>query len=139
MLSRGLLGSDGEVTYVASPMYKDRFDLASGACLDGVSPGVRVWPVRVWGSTVEVLATTGTPAPEEIAATAEPVTTHCPYCALQCGMRLRVLEPADSAGSEPAEPLEPAKSVGPESLEPAVKVLADPDFPVNRGRMCVKG
>lgn len=58
VLARGIVGSTGNVDYVASPMHKHRFDLASGRCLDGVSPGVRVWPVRVWGSTVEALAST---------------------------------------------------------------------------------
>ncbi|MEU7007260.1 molybdopterin oxidoreductase family protein [Streptomyces sp. NPDC046332] len=40
--------------------------------------------------------------------------THCPYCALQCGMRLR---PADGS----------------------VEVVDRPDFPVNRGALCGKG
>ncbi|MEU7032844.1 molybdopterin oxidoreductase family protein [Streptomyces sp. NPDC046237] len=40
--------------------------------------------------------------------------THCPYCALQCGMRLR---PADGS----------------------VEVVERPDFPVNRGALCGKG
>ncbi|MFD9124752.1 nitrite reductase small subunit NirD [Kitasatospora sp. NPDC059571] len=41
VLSRGLLGStaDGRV-YVASPLLKQRFDLATGECLD--DPGVRI-------------------------------------------------------------------------------------------------
>ena len=52
VLARGLLGSAGDVDYVASPLLKHRFDLATGQCLDGSSPGVRVWPVRVWGTTV---------------------------------------------------------------------------------------
>jgi nitrite reductase (NADH) small subunit len=56
VLARGLIGSTNDVEYVASPMYKHRFDLSSGQCLDGVSPGVRVWLVRVWGRCVEVLA-----------------------------------------------------------------------------------
>ena len=59
VLSRGLIGSAGGVDYVASPMHKHRFDLATGRCLDGVSPGVRVWPVRVWGRTVELLIVDG--------------------------------------------------------------------------------
>ncbi len=41
--------------------------------------------------------------------------THCPYCSLQCGMRL-------AAGGEPA-----------------VQVLERPEFPVNRGALCGKG
>ncbi|MFC8277145.1 molybdopterin oxidoreductase family protein [Streptomyces sp. NPDC057271] len=40
--------------------------------------------------------------------------THCPYCALQCGMGLR---PADGS----------------------VEVVDRPDFPVNRGALCGKG
>jgi assimilatory nitrate reductase catalytic subunit len=45
------------------------------------------------------------------------VKTHCPYCALQCGMTMRA---PDIAGEK-------------------TTVLADPDFPVNRGQMCIKG
>ncbi|CAL9412910.1 molybdopterin oxidoreductase family protein [Streptomyces sp. enrichment culture] len=42
-------------------------------------------------------------------------STHCPYCALQCGMNLR---PAEGGG---------------------VDVVERPDFPVNRGALCGKG
>ncbi|AXE76178.1 molybdopterin oxidoreductase family protein [Streptomyces atratus] len=42
--------------------------------------------------------------------------THCPYCSLQCGMRLQ----APHDGGE-------------------AQVLARPDFPVNRGALCGKG
>jgi assimilatory nitrate reductase catalytic subunit len=41
--------------------------------------------------------------------------THCPYCAFQCGMVV-----TDQPGR-------------------ALEVKADPDFPVNRGQMCIKG
>ena len=40
--------------------------------------------------------------------------THCPYCAFQCGMRLAV-------------------------ADDAVTVAGDPDFPVNKGALCIKG
>jgi assimilatory nitrate reductase catalytic subunit len=40
--------------------------------------------------------------------------THCPYCAFQCGMLVTV----GTAG---------------------LKIAADPEFPVNRGQMCIKG
>ncbi|MBV9661713.1 MAG: nitrite reductase small subunit NirD [Acidimicrobiales bacterium] len=121
VLARGLLGSTDDTDYVASPMYKHRFDLDSGRCLDGVSAGVRVWPVRVWGSSVEVLSVTtgagGLPGevPDE-GGTA----THCPFCALQCGMRLRPAVDLDGAGR-------------------GVDVESDASFPVNEGRMCIKG
>ncbi|HET9957341.1 MAG TPA: molybdopterin oxidoreductase family protein [Polyangiaceae bacterium] len=43
--------------------------------------------------------------------------THCPYCAFQCGMEVSA---SRSDGRTPT-------------------IQADPDFPVNRGQMCVKG
>ena len=42
------------------------------------------------------------------------VRTHCPYCALQCGVLLR-------------------------RLQGELSVEGDEQFPVNRGRLCVKG
>ena len=48
---------------------------------------------------------------QSLAAT---VATHCPYCALQCGMHLTL-----GAGG--------------------VKILGNPKFPVNEGGLCVKG
>jgi assimilatory nitrate reductase catalytic subunit len=40
--------------------------------------------------------------------------THCPYCAFQCGVLI-------APGAD------------------GLKISADPDFPVNRGQMCIKG
>lgn len=121
VLSRGLLGSTDGVDFVASPMHKHRFDLDSGRCLDGISPGVRVWPVRVWGTSVEVLLVA--PAVDEARPNSHPtgVATHCPFCALQCGMRL--LHEAGQTGDD----------------DPNLEVGPDPTFPVNEGRMCLKG
>ena len=34
VLSRGIVGSRGDTPVVSSPMYKQAFDLRSGACLD---------------------------------------------------------------------------------------------------------
>jgi len=111
VLARGIVGSMGEVLYVASPMHKHRFDLESGACLDGVSPGVRVWPVRVWGQTVEVLAV----EEDQSAPKATKVRNHCPYCALGCAV---------SVAATPDSQLEQS---------------VDASFPVNQGRLCIKG
>lgn len=116
VLSRGLIGSTDGVDYVASPMFKHRFDLQSGRCLDGVSPAIRVWPVRVWGSTVEVLAVSGGGDLPGSTAEAAVTATHCPFCGLQCSIRLR----AKSSGEPP-------------------EAEAERSFPVNEGRMCVKG
>ena len=122
VMSRGLLGSAGDVDYVASPLHKHRFDLATGACLDGKSPGLRVWPVRVWGSTVEVLFVRDSQAPqgpEAAGGEAGPeragVATHCPFCALQCGVRVA------------------------SGVDGELEVKGDAHFPVNEGRLCVKG
>jgi nitrite reductase (NADH) small subunit len=54
VLSRGIVGSRGAVPTVASPMYKQVFDLRTGECLD--DPVVRVpsRPVRVRDGVVEV-------------------------------------------------------------------------------------
>lgn len=56
VLSRGLVGSTGPVVYVASPMHKQRFDLATGTCLEDERLSVRVWPTRVRHGRVEVYA-----------------------------------------------------------------------------------
>ncbi len=48
------------------------------------------------------------------AANAE-IRTHCPFCAFQCGIVMQI---------------------GPSRL---VNIMPDPDFPVNQGRMCIKG
>lgn len=47
VLSRGLVGSLGERVVVASPLYKQHYDLATGACLESPELSVRAYPVRV--------------------------------------------------------------------------------------------
>ncbi|MER5730040.1 molybdopterin oxidoreductase family protein [Streptomyces sp. NPDC002138] len=64
------------------------------------------------GSTTP--ATAGAAAPDRATA------THCPYCALQCGMNLR-------------------RAPGPEGEGATVVVEERADFPVNRGALCGKG
>ena len=46
VISRGIVGSCGGVPTVASPMYKDVFDLRTGACLD--DPELALEPYRVF-------------------------------------------------------------------------------------------
>ncbi len=48
VLSRGLLGSTGNEgrPFVASPLLKQRFDLASGRCLDDDAASVPIYPTR---------------------------------------------------------------------------------------------
>jgi len=55
VLARGLVGSAGDRPTVASPIYKQRFDLRDGTCLDGDEP-VQAWPTRIVDSWVQVAA-----------------------------------------------------------------------------------
>ena len=56
VLSRGLVGSIGERTVVASPIYKHHFDLRTGECLEAPAHSVASFPVRVQDGTVWVAA-----------------------------------------------------------------------------------
>ena len=47
VLSRGIVGSRGDVPVVSSPMYKQAFDLRTGACLDDASVRVPTYDVVV--------------------------------------------------------------------------------------------
>ena len=47
VLSRGLVGSLGERVVVASPLYKNHFDLRNGECLEAPEHSVRAHAVRV--------------------------------------------------------------------------------------------
>lgn len=55
VLSRGIVGDRGGVPKVASPLYKQSFDLRTGQCLDQPEVRVRSYPARVRGGRVEVL------------------------------------------------------------------------------------
>jgi assimilatory nitrate reductase catalytic subunit len=59
------------------------------------------------------------PAPYLAPVSTETVKTHCPYCAFQCGMEVTVTTQR--------------------GLPQQIRVQANPEFPVNRGQMCIKG
>ncbi len=54
VLSRGIVGSRGDRLKVASPIYKQSFDLRTGQCLDNADVSVPVFGVRVVDGRVEV-------------------------------------------------------------------------------------
>jgi nitrite reductase (NADH) small subunit len=54
VLARGLIGDHGGAPTVASPVYKQRFDLRTGRCLDADDVAVATWPVREVDGMVEV-------------------------------------------------------------------------------------
>jgi nitrite reductase (NADH) small subunit len=54
VLSRGIVGDADGVPTVASPVYKERFALETGQCLDASDVSVPVYEVRVREGVVEV-------------------------------------------------------------------------------------
>lgn len=54
VLSRGLVGNLGDRLVVASPLYKNHFDLVTGECLEAPEQSVRAHAVRVDGGRVMV-------------------------------------------------------------------------------------
>ncbi len=56
VVSRGIVGDRGGVPKIASPIYKQSFDLRSGQCLDEPAVRIPVYLTRVHGGRVEVLA-----------------------------------------------------------------------------------
>jgi NAD(P)H-dependent nitrite reductase small subunit len=56
VLSRGIVGDvEGEPT-VASPVYKQRFSLRTGRCIDDPAVAVRTWATRLVEGRIEVAA-----------------------------------------------------------------------------------
>jgi nitrite reductase (NADH) small subunit len=60
VLSRGILGDRAGVPKVASPVFKQNFDLRTGQCLDDPSVAVKTYPVRARAGRVEVFAALST-------------------------------------------------------------------------------
>jgi nitrite reductase (NADH) small subunit len=56
VLSRGIVGSRGDVPTITSPLFKQAFDLRTGRCLTDPSTSLRVYEVRRNGAAVEVRA-----------------------------------------------------------------------------------
>jgi nitrite reductase (NADH) small subunit len=54
VLSRGLVGNLGDHIVVASPLYKNHFDLADGVCLEAPEYSVRAHTVRIEDGRVQV-------------------------------------------------------------------------------------
>jgi nitrite reductase (NADH) small subunit len=54
VLSRGIVGDLKGELVVASPIYKQHFNLSTGRCLEDAEVGVATYPARVDGATVMV-------------------------------------------------------------------------------------
>lgn len=59
VLSRGIVGTKGDIPTVVSPLHKQAFDLRTGTCLDDPATRVQVFPVRHKDGQVEVQAPAG--------------------------------------------------------------------------------
>ena len=54
VLSRGIIGSVGDTLTVASPVFKQRFDLRTGVCIDDPDVRIATFPARVVEGRVQV-------------------------------------------------------------------------------------
>ncbi len=54
VLSRGIVGDKNGVPKIASPIYKQGFDLRTGQCLDDATVRIPIYETRVRGGRVEV-------------------------------------------------------------------------------------
>lgn len=67
VMARGITGTRGDALTVASPMYKQVFDLRTGQCLEPVGrepQHLRTWPVLVEGGLVLVGTVLDAPVPD---------------------------------------------------------------------------
>ncbi len=54
VLSRGIIGDRNGILKVASPIYKQNFNLKTGECLDDESVNVPSYPVKVVDGSIQV-------------------------------------------------------------------------------------
>lgn len=55
VMSRGLIGSSGDEAYVASPLFKQRYKLDTGRCLDDDTLSLKTYSVRIEQDLVQLL------------------------------------------------------------------------------------
>ena len=63
IISRGIVGDLNDKIVVASPLYKQHFELSSGQCLEDKSVFLTSYAVRLNGSTVELAVSSPKAAP----------------------------------------------------------------------------
>lgn len=56
VLSRGIIGSIGAIPVVASPLYKQHFNLQTGECLEEPGYTLKTYPIRLAAGEVQLLA-----------------------------------------------------------------------------------
>lgn len=55
VIARGIVGDKGGVPKIASPIYKQAFDLRNGTCLDDPTVALAHWPARVHDGRIQIL------------------------------------------------------------------------------------
>lgn len=75
VLSRGICGDIKGQAVVASPIYKQHFNLSTGQCLEEESVRLSIYSVRIVEGLVQVLD--------------DFIKTTCPYCGVGCGVIAR--------------------------------------------------
>jgi nitrite reductase (NADH) small subunit len=55
VISRGITGSVGDSLVVASPLYKQHFNLRTGECLEDNSKALKTYQIRVDAGQVQLL------------------------------------------------------------------------------------
>ena len=55
VMSRGLTGSKGDRLFVASPLYKQHFDLKTGECFEDESVKLKTWQVQIVDGKVQLV------------------------------------------------------------------------------------
>ncbi|MCJ8321295.1 MAG: nitrite reductase small subunit NirD [Colwellia sp.] len=56
IISRGIVGCLSNKTVVASPLYKQHFDLATGQCIEDEAISVKTYAVRFEGDMIQLAA-----------------------------------------------------------------------------------
>ncbi len=56
VISRGIVGSISDKIVVASPIYKQHFDLTSGECLEDEKVSLKTYQIRIEGNVVQLAA-----------------------------------------------------------------------------------
>ena len=56
VLSRGIVGSIGEKLVVASPLYKQHFDLQTGECLEDADVFLKIYSARIADNKIQLSA-----------------------------------------------------------------------------------
>ncbi|HLV67794.1 MAG TPA: nitrite reductase small subunit NirD [Polyangiaceae bacterium] len=57
VIARGIVGDRGGTPKIASPIYKQSFDLRTGVCLDDATVRLPVYPVRIVAERIQVCPT----------------------------------------------------------------------------------